>query len=354
MRFSWLDDSILQFRLEKHMRTLSIASTLCWFCAIGYSQTATGSISGAVLNSRRAPLPGMTVEAKNLATGVYYKAISSQKGEYSITQLPAGTYEVLALSLFYRPFIKKDVVVAAGQSQSLEIQLASDPAGDTLGGGAATFAAFGKHSTPPEGPTPRMPDGKPDFSGVWLLSPANLISIAASPPAELLPWAEAVVRERLLNQGRDFPSSRCLPAPELAASLVTKYVQTPTLLIRLTEDVVAAHQIYLDGRGHPSDLDPTWLGHSIGKWEGDTLVIDTVGYNDRSWLFVMVPHTEKLQVTHRLRRPDLGHLEMEITYNDPGTFKAPSKFKLVSVLAPAEDVYEMVCENNQDPEHFKK
>lgn len=334
------------------MRTLSIAISLCWSCLIAYGQTASGSIGGSVLNSRRAPAPGIQVEAKNIETGVYYKAVSSPKGEYNFAQLPAGRYEVSALTLAYRPFIRKDVAVAAGQSQSVEIQLSVDPAGDTLGGAAATNVLLAKRPPPPEGPAPKMPDGKPDLSGVWMMSP-SFFSLMLSPPVDLLPWAEALVRERLLNQGRDAPSARCLPFNELANSFLKKYIQTPTLLIQLMEDVAAAHQIFLDGRGHPSDLEPTWLGHSIGKWEGDTLVVDTVGFNDKSWLFALVPHTEMLHMTHRLRRLDLGHLQIEITYSDPGAFKAPAKFTVVSVLAPDEEIHEMVCENNQYVEHVK-
>ena len=155
-----------------------------------------------------------------------------------------------------------------------------------------------------------------------------------------------------MNQARDMPSSRCLPSSEaLIGLLPAKYIQTRDVLVQLVEDVPSSHQVFLDGRQHPSDLEPTWKGHSIGKWDGDTLVIDTVGFNDKSWLFMLVPHTEKLHVTQRLRRPDLGHLEIETTYDDPGTFKKPAIFKMVNVLAPDEEVDEVVCENNQYLEH---
>ena len=199
-----------------------------------------------------------------------------------------------------------------------------------------------------------MPDGKPDFSGVWMMRPSDVLLSIFSPNVDLLPWAEAIVRERLLNGGRDVPSSRCLPSSELVVGLTpVEYIQTRSVLVQLMEDVAAAHEVFLDGRAHPSDLEPTWRGHSIGKWDGDTLVIDTVGFNDKSWLFFVVPHTGMLHVTQRVRRTDLGHLEMETTYQDPGTFKAPAKFSTVSVLAPNEEVHEVVCENNQYSEHVK-
>jgi hypothetical protein len=122
-------------------------------------------------------------------------------------------------------------------------------------------------------------------------------------------------------------------------------------------DVPGYREFFLDGRGHPKDLDPTWTGHSVGKWEGDTLVVDTVGFNDKSWLgdlpSTVMPHTEMLHLTTRFRRPDLGHLETEVTFDDPGTLTKPLKMKAVSDLAENEDVGEWICnENNQDVEHL--
>jgi hypothetical protein len=322
------------------------------FVAVAFGQTGPGSLGGTVSNPAHKPAPGMTVEAKNIATGTYYKAISSPKGEYSFAQLPAGTYEVSVLNILFKPFVRKDVVVATGGSQRLDIQLAEDALQSTLGEAGAYFALASKRPPPPAGPTPRMPDGKPDFSGVWMLRASDALVLLGFPPVDLLPWAEALNRERLLNRGRDVPSSRCLPSGEVINSVIPfKYVQTPTLLVQLMEDVAATRQVFLDGRAHPADLEPTWWGHSTGKWDGDTLVIDTVGFNDKSWLFFVVPHTEMLHETQRLRRPDQGHLEIETTYDDPKTFKTPAKFKVVDILAPEEEVHEVVCENNQYAEH---
>jgi hypothetical protein len=334
------------------MHARSIAIYLGCFCLAAFGQSGTGSITGLVSDPAHRPAPaGFTVEAKNSATGVYYKAKTSDKGEYSFAALPVGNYEVSFLNMAVQPFIRKDVVVTVGGSQRVDIQVSPASAFlGSLGELDALIALYAKH-TPPEGPTPRMPDGKPDFSGVWIMRPADA-SVIISPPVDLLPWAEALVRERILNQGRDSPSSRCLPNGELTETLwPMKYVQTRTLLIRLVADVLGAHQIFLDGRSHPKALESTWGGHSTGKWEGDTLVIDTVGFNDKSWLFARVPHTEMLHETQRLRRPDLGHLEIETTYDDPGAFQAPARFKVVNVLFPDEEVDEYVCENNQYSEH---
>ncbi len=322
------------------------------FSAAAFAQTGAGSLSGSLSGPMNVPLPGMTVEAKNVSTGTYYKAISSPKGAYTFSQLPAGTYEVTVLSLLFSPYVKKDVGISAGQTVRLDIQVATDKLQTTLGEAGAFLALESKRPPPPEGPAPRMPDGKPDFSGVWIMRPSDAVTLIGMPPVDLQPWAEALVRERLLNQGRDIPSSRCLPSGEIISHVLPfKFVQSHTVLVGLVEDVLAARQVFLDGRAHPSDLEPSWNGHSIGKWDGDTLVIDTVGFNDRSWLFFLVPHTEMLHEIQRLRRPDLGHLEIETTYDDPATFKTPAKFKTVNVLVPDEEVNEAVCENNQYSEH---
>ncbi len=334
------------------MRPLLALLFAALFAVAAFGQSGAGSLSGTLLSPAHAPVPGMTVEAKNVATGTYYKAISSPKGEYTFSQLPPGAYQVSVLSLLFRPFVRNGIEIAAGQPQRLDIQIAADALQSTLGEAGAFLALTSKRPPPPAGRAPRMPDGKPDFSGVWMMRVSDAITLIASPPVDLLPGAEALVRERLLNQGRDIPSSRCLPSGEIINNVVPfKYIQSHSVLVELVEDVVAARQVFLDGRAHPSDLEPTWNGHSIGTWDGDTLVIDTVGFNDKSWLFFLVPHTEKLHETQRLRRPDLGHLEIETTYDDPGTFKTPAKFKTINVLAPDEEVHEVVCENNQYTEH---
>jgi hypothetical protein len=106
--------------------------------------------------------------------------------------------------------------------------------------------------------------------------------------------------------------------------------------------------VFLDGRAHPKDPDPTWMGHSIGKWEKDTLVIDTAGLNDKSWLLqgVWLPHTEMLHIVERYRRPDLAHLNIDLTLEDPGTFTKPVQRHLVWELSPGEEILENVCNEN--------
>jgi hypothetical protein len=134
--------------------------------------------------------------------------------------------------------------------------------------------------------------------------------------------------------------------------LLWKFAQTPSLLVMLFEDLPGIRQIYLDGRPHPKDWKPTWMGHSVGHWEGDTLVVDTAGFNDKSWLGPY-PHTAQLHVIERYRRRDLGHLDVQVVMEDAGTFVKPWTVNMVWNLAPGEEMLEYVCtENNRDEAHM--
>jgi len=168
----------------------------------------------------------------------------------------------------------------------------------------------------------------------------------------MLAWAAVLSKKWMENDFRDSPSGFCLPSgPLLTGPVLYKIVQTPTLLLTLAEDAIAVRQAFLDGRHHPKELDPTWMGHSIGHWEGDTLVVDTVGMNDRSWLNIY-PHTMQLHLVEHYHRTDFTHLQMDIMIEDPGAFTKPWTIHTVSNLAPGEEIGEYVCENNRDAQHL--
>ena len=178
------------------------------------------------------------------------------------------------------------------------------------------------------GPTPRTPDGKVDFSGLW--SPdRNFIydindALAKGSELPIQPWAEKLARERL---SKDDPEALCLPTGvPRQAPYPWRIVQSATHMYFLFEGNIHSYrQIFLDGRKHPADPNPTWYGHSIARWEGDTLVVDSVGFNDKFWFdFAGHPHTEKLHVIERYRRPDSERLEYETTIDDPGAYTKPS------------------------------
>ena len=198
------------------------------------------------------------------------------------------------------------------------------------------------------GPVPRMRDGRPDLSGVW-----NGNDDRNPQDPDALPAAAALAKQRKENNDRDSPSVHCLPSsmPPMGP-LLWKLVETPALLVMLLEDLPGVRQIYLDGRPHPKDWKPTWMGHSVGRWEGDTLVVDTVGFNDKSWLGDY-PHTQQLHVIERYTRRDLGHMDVQVVMEDPGTFVKPWTVNMVWNLAPGEETLEYVCtENNRDVKHM--
>jgi len=209
----------------------------------------------------------------------------------------------------------------------------------------------------PKGPAPRTSSGKPDLSGVWSPDRAFIYNIeTALKKGEKLPiqpWAEKLAAQRM---SKDDPEANCLPTgvPRMAP-YPWRIVQTPTHIFFLFEGNIHSYrQIFLDGRPHLKDPDPTWYGDSIGTWDGDTLVVDSIGFNDKFWFdFAGHPHTEQLHVVERFRRPDLGHLDIEATITDPGAYTRPFTMYGHSVLQQNAELFEYICnENNQDVSHI--
>ena len=207
--------------------------------------------------------------------------------------------------------------------------------------GDDTFLTLRNRYAGLSGPAPHALDGKPDLSGIWNGSPDP-----NPEQASVLPWAATLQKQRIGNNLKELPSAYCLPGEVFpGAPLPYKIVQTPSLVVQLFEG--GFRQVFLDGGGHPQDPDPTWRGHSIGRWEGDTLLIDTVGFNDKAWLPAFLPHTEQLHVVERYHRPDLAHLNIDVSIEDPGTFTKPWQLHMVWTLAPGEEIGEFICENNK-------
>lgn len=209
-------------------------------------------------------------------------------------------------------------------------------------------------------PTPRTPDGKPDLSGIWTGPGAGGYdrNIARDlKPADIQSWAEALYQQRVVNEGKDSPRASCLPDPFVYYHAVdlARIVQTPGLIVMLYQGTTnSVHRtIFTDGRKLPADPNPTWMGYSTGHWDGDTLVVDTAGFNDRGWLDIEGhPHTEALHITERFRRRDFGHMDLEITIDDPKTFTRPFSLQMPQKLAPDTDLIESVCENDRSVPHM--
>jgi hypothetical protein len=322
-----------------------------FLCGLAAFAQSGGTIAGTVSDTDGVALAKAAIQAKNGSSGAVYKAESSTAGAYTLAQLPVGTYDLSVFVPGMLPY-RQNVTVQSAQTLLLDIRVQDFVNLNTLGDGRELIADLTTPHAAPSGPTPRTPDGKPDLSGVWYAQR----TIDPGKP-EPLPWAQALAKERTENSLKDHPMAYCLPGgiTFFAAVRFYRVVQTPPILVMISEAGPPGYrQVFLDGRSHPKNLEPAWMGHSIGKWEGDTLVVDSVGFNDKTWLDNEGrPHTEKLHLTERYRRTNLGHLEVEFTIDDPGAYAKPWTIKRVSDLAPKEEVEEYICnENNKDIQHM--
>ncbi len=332
------------------MRFLTFATCFALLAAAAYGQNEKGAIAGAVSDPFGKPYAGAPVQAKNAATGSVYKASSAGTGSYTLADLPAGAYDVSVTVPGLKGYAKNGVKVESAKTLPLDIRLQEGSQLSTLGEDTLAIAADQKKHAPPTGPAPRMAGGKPDLSGIWW-SPRT---VDPGKP-EFLPQAEAVAKQRADNNRKDSPQAHCLPSAVVRLGPVYETVQSPEVLVVISDDDSPGfHQIYVDGRPHRNDPDPTWYGDSVGRWDGDTLVVDRIAFNDSVWLDQDAhPHSDKLHVVERYRRPDLGHLETEITVEDPGVLAKPWTMKRVSDLAPTEQIFEFICpENNRDLPHL--
>jgi len=217
-----------------------------------------------------------------------------------------------------------------------------------------TIGLYRNQPLPPTGPAPKLADGTPDLSGVWLgggssdADISNPRALKSGDQVVMLPWAEEVVKHRL---SKEDPEANCLPAGIPRGSPYPwRIVQTPTHYFILFEGNIHSYrQIFMNAK-HPDDPDPTWYGHSAGRWEGNTLVVDTVGFNDKFWFdYKGHPHTEKLHTIERYTRTDMGHMSIEVTIDDPGAYTKPFTTVGRATLMPGAELLEYICqENNQD------
>jgi hypothetical protein len=229
-------------------------------------------------------------------------------------------------------------------------------------------------------PAPRTADGKPDLSGIWLTNnsrcrsqdPESLvcgselpmgregINMGVSLPGGLpyQAWLAALVKQRTADHGKHDPHIRCLPDTFLRAySLphLLKFVQTPGLLVVLDELNAGYRQVFTDGRPLPNDPNPSWQGYSAAKWNGDTLVVHSLGFRDNLWIDnqgSMI--TSAAKVEERIRRPDYGHLDVTVTVDDPRAYTAPWTVTLHQRIALNTELVDEIClEDEQSSQHLK-
>ncbi len=331
--------------------------------AAAFAQAQTASVSGVLHDPNGNLVTGTegSVHLKSAATGMDYTTAISPKGDFTVSGLPAGTYDLTVpmACCMYGTYTQKGIAIAAGQALKLDVHMPWNINLGTIGDDPVMLmndmrAKAGDIS----GATPRMPDGKPDFSGVWAQVTEPGPRGIGLVPIPMKPWAAEIQKKILQRVGDNTnalnPAAFCLPqsALQIALPFQFKLIQTPTLMIHLTEFATPGwRQIFMDGRGHPADFNPAWVGHSIGKWDGDTLVVDSVGFNDQT--AGVGVHSDKLHVVERFQRPDRGHLQVEITIDDEDAYTEPWHRSVRATLVPQEEILEFVCaENNKDPLHF--
>ena len=211
-------------------------------------------------------------------------------------------------------------------------------------------------------PAPRTPDGKPDLSGKWSSKDntfaRNLATGLKEEDVPFQPWAKTLFDKRKDgSHSREDPDANCLPqgVPKIGAlAYPWRLIQTPGSIVIIYEAFTLWRQIFMDGRELVADPNPTWMGYSTAKWDGDTLVIDTRGFNGSLWLDQLGrPSTEALHVIERFHRRDFGHLDIHVTIDDPGAYTRPWSVKQEVALRHDTELMEFICnENNRDLEHL--
>jgi hypothetical protein len=209
-------------------------------------------------------------------------------------------------------------------------------------------------------PAPKTADGKPDLSGVWEVKPGYTGNIAKDlKPGEVpfQPWAEALFKHRMETQGKEDPQAYCVLSGVPREHVVPypfKILNTNGIIVILYEALHSYRQIYMDGRPLPKDPNPQWMGYSVGHWEDDTLVVQSSGFVENNWLDNNGhPGTESLRLTERFHRRDFGHIDLELTIDDPKAYTKPWKVNLEFTANPDTDLIEYVCsENEKDLHHL--
>jgi hypothetical protein len=313
-------------------------------------QDGTATIRGAASGPQGEPVSYAWIRAVDSTTSEEQVRVETTKdGDYEIRDLAPGTYilEIRTGCCAFKDFESEAISVAPGQTLEFDFHLEEGISFDTVGDDPWKIASLLRgEAVIPDEPPPRTRNGKPDLSGVWLTG-----SDPFPEERKALPWAQELAEQRRERQGLDGPHHQCLPGspptPRNAPPFMAKFVQTEDLIVILFEDYPGYRQVYLDGRGHPEYPNPSWVGHSIGHWEGDTLVIDTIGYNDRGWLPGNYPRSEELHIVERYSRPEYGRIVFEYTVEDPNVFEQPWKRVQSYYLVPHIELLEFVCENNK-------
>jgi hypothetical protein len=339
------------------LRTLISCGVATVVAASLQAAQPTGSMKGSVLDADGGLVSRLETDftLTESATGKTVKGHLDRDGHYVVGKLPAGSYSVdLVLpSRLYDRYQRANVVVAPGKTLELDLHI---PWGMNLG----TFgddpllqgADLRAKTKNVDGPIDRLPDGHPDLSGVW-----TSISDGFAPPAmPMKPWAQAMADE-LSKLKQDNAGAYCLPqvaVPTLMAYPM-RFVVARDRIVQLIEDMDPGYrQFFMDGRPHPDPAawNPAWYGHSVAHWEGDTLVVDTTGFNEITPGFGI--HTENLHTVEKYTRISHGRMQVELFAEDPDAWTAPHTRKWMLGLVDDTEIVEFVCAEGHASEVSKR
>ena len=339
-------------KIINHPNIFFISLLVCFFlnANFAYSQNSAGAITGNLIDPNGSIVTGLSsaITLTSSHTNTIYEAEVSLEGHYTINDIPPGLYNlVFPISCcMYRTYGQENVEISARETIQLDLHLEWHINLGTIGDDPGMLAEdMISQSGDKTGPTPRMPDGKPDFSGVWYNIP-NRSLVFPSPLMQ--PWAQEL-NEQLNALGQQNPASYCLPQSASMSTLIFPYkvVQTNELIIQFMEFVTPAfRQIFLDGRTQPEIWNPSWYGYSVGQWESDTLVVVSSGFNEITPGFGV--HTEALTITERYTRPQNDVLLVEITAEDPEAYTEAWTRSFEARLIDGQEILEYVCAEGND------
>ncbi len=320
---------------------------------------AEGAIQGSLIDPNGANITGLEQEVtlSNIETGDTYSGLTTLDGDYSISGLPAGTYDLSFLfqTAMYLSYKEEDVVIRDSQTLGHDLNIQWSINLGTIGDDPGMLAQdMMRRSGDLSGEVPRLFDGKVDFSGMWATRKGGWGIQVTDNLIPYQPWAAEMAAElqamNLQNAG-----AYCLPQSAVLNTLMYPWqiTQTPDIMIQIMEFVTPGwRQIFLDGREQPELWNPSWQGHSRGHWEGDSLVVETSGFNEYTPGFGI--HSDKLVVTERYTRPEFGKMIIEYTIEDPEALTDSYNYTKEYGLVLGEEILEFVCaEGNTDPAQWE-
>jgi len=316
---------------------------------ITFAQAQSSAMRGQITGPFDGLVADAPIQATRVDSGERWRSRSDAEGRYAFDELPAGEYRIQVSigCCEYKPYRFEPVDVNGGGPRIFDIQLEQGFQLNTIGDDQAIATAqILAERDIPDLPIPRNDNGKPNLTGMWLYG-ADPFPVGP----KFNDRSAKLVAERVANNFIESPRIRCLPTslpiPGHTPPTFGKFIHSPGLIVILYEGILGYRQIFTDGREHPEDPNPTWLGHSIGSWEDDTLVVDTIGFNDRGWTGLTHPRSENFHVVERYTRTTYGDMELELTIEDPAVYVEPWVQQMPVYFAPGEELLEFVCENDK-------